>query len=63
MTENSIWTELLKGILKRNVWARHVPNHWPNIRKLIKQIKLRTNDWDGINNIPKNDSGQKRKGG
>ena len=46
MTKNSNWPELLKGILKRNVWVRHVLNHRSNIRELIKQIKLNTNNRD-----------------
>ena len=62
MVENSIRPKLLNRILKRNVRIRHVLNHWLNIRELIKQIELKTNNRDGIDNISKNNSWLKCSG-
>ena len=36
MIESLNWPELLIGVSERNVWIRHVSNHWLNIRELVK---------------------------
>ena len=51
MTKSPDRPKLLVRVSVRNVWIRHVPNHWTNTRESTKQLHMRVNYWDGLKDI------------
>ena len=63
MNENHNWSKVLTGISTGNEWSGHVLNHRLDTGEFIKQVLMRTGNWNGIKNLSKIDSWPKWKGG
>ena len=63
MIENHNWSKVLTGIPTRNVWSGHVLNHRLDSGEFIKQVLMKTGNWNGIKNLSKIVSWLKWMGG